>query len=91
METLKADTHSLQMLKGAEIQHSDLMFDFQQIDVEYKAYQYKKFDKLVDQLNWIKEYDYKHGIIWDGGRSVIDTRLCENGSVGGGDVKQVSR
>ena len=28
-ETLKADTHSLQMLKGAEIQHSDLMFDFQ--------------------------------------------------------------
>jgi MoaA/NifB/PqqE/SkfB family radical SAM enzyme len=61
METLKADTHSLQMLKGAEIQHSDLMFDFQQIDVEYKAYQYKKFDKLVDQLNLIKEYDYKHG------------------------------
>jgi len=61
METLKADTHSLQMLKGAEIQHSDLMFDFQQIDTEYKAYQYKNFDKLVFQLNLIKEYDYKYG------------------------------
>ena len=30
METLKADTHSLQLLKGAEIQHSDLMFDFKE-------------------------------------------------------------
>ena len=61
METLKADTHSLQMLKGAEIQHSDLMFDFQQIDTEYEAYQYKKFSKLVDQFNLIKEYDDKFG------------------------------
>ena len=58
-ETLKADTHSLQMLKGAEIQHSDLMFDFKQIDSDYEAYQYKKFEKLVEQLNLIKEYDYK--------------------------------
>ena len=61
METLKADTHSLQMLKGAEIQHSDLMFDFEAINKEYEAYQYKKFDLFVDQLNLIKEYDYKHG------------------------------
>ena len=60
METLKADTHSLQMLKGAEIQHSDLMFDFQQIDAEYEAYQYQKFDNLINQLNRIKEYDYKY-------------------------------
>ena len=35
MNELKADTHSLQMLKGAEIQHSDLMFDFKQIDQKY--------------------------------------------------------
>ena len=61
METLKADTHSLQMLKGAEIQHSDLMFDFEAINKEYEAYQYKKFDLFIDQLNLIKEYDYKHG------------------------------
>ena len=61
MKVLKADTHSLQMLKGATIQHSDLMFDFQKIDSEYEAYQYKKFNKFVDQLNLIKEYDYKYG------------------------------
>ncbi len=61
MEKLKADTHSLQMLKGAEIQHSDLMFDFEAIDKEYEAYQYKEFDLLIEQLNLIKEYDYKHG------------------------------
>ena len=61
MKILKADTHSFSMLKGATIQHSDLMFDFQQIDTEYEAYQYKNFNKLVDQLNLIKEYDYKYG------------------------------
>jgi len=60
-QKLKSDTHSLQMLKGAEIPHSDLMFDFQQIGKEYEAYQYKKFDKLIEQINLIKEYDYKYG------------------------------
>jgi MoaA/NifB/PqqE/SkfB family radical SAM enzyme len=60
METLKADTHSLQLLKGAEIQHSDLMFDFNKIDSNYEAYQYQKFDSFINQLNLIKEYDYKN-------------------------------
>ena len=60
-ETMKADTHSFMLLKGAEIQHSDLMFDFEQIDKKTDAYEYKKFDKLIDQLNRIKEYDYKYG------------------------------
>jgi len=59
-QTLKADTHSFMLLKGAAIQHSDLMFDFEQIDKETEAYQYKKFDNLVHQLNLIKEYDYKY-------------------------------
>ena len=35
--------------------------DFQKIDSEYEAYQYKKFDSLIIQLNLIKEYDYKYG------------------------------
>ena len=60
-EKLKADTHSFMLLKGAEIQHSDLMFKFEEIHRETEAYQYKKFDKLVDQLNKIKEYDEKYG------------------------------
>ena len=60
-ETLRADTHSFMLLKGAEIQHSDLMFDLEQIDQATEAYQYKKFDKLVYQLNKIKDYDQKFG------------------------------
>ena len=60
-QTLKADTHSFMLLKGAEIQHSDLMFNFEQIDKKTDAYEYKKFDKLIDQLNVIKEYDFKNG------------------------------
>lgn len=60
-QRLKSDTHSFMLLKGAEIQHSDIMFNFEQIDKETEAYQYKKFDKLVDQLNKIKEYDLKNG------------------------------
>ena len=29
---LRADTHSFMLLKGADIQHSDIMFDFDRID-----------------------------------------------------------
>ena len=60
MENLNADTHSLQLLKGADIQHSDLMFDFNEIYKEYEAYEYKNFDLLVEQLNLIKQYDKKN-------------------------------
>jgi MoaA/NifB/PqqE/SkfB family radical SAM enzyme len=37
------------------------MFNFETINKEYEAYQYNKFDKFVNQLNLIKEYDYKYG------------------------------
>lgn len=60
MKELRADTHSFQILKGAEIQHSDLMFDFKDIDKDTNAYQYKKFDKFIDQLNQIKDFDIKN-------------------------------
>ena len=61
MEDLKADTHNLQILKGAEIQHSDLMFDFKDIEKETRAYQYKKFDTFIDQLNKILPEKYEFG------------------------------
>jgi MoaA/NifB/PqqE/SkfB family radical SAM enzyme len=79
METLKADTHSLQLLKGAEIQHSDLMFDFQDIDKNYSAYEYKKFDELIYQLNLIKEYDLKNNFRTYLHPNVID--LTEPGEI----------
>ena len=59
-ENLKADTHSIQLLKGAEIQHSDLMFDYQKIHTKYKAYKYKNFNLLIDELEKIREYNLKN-------------------------------
>jgi len=72
MERLNADTHSLQLLKGADIQHSDLMFDFDQIDKKYEAYQYQNFELLVEQLNLIKDYDQKNNFKTFLHPSVID-------------------
>ena len=56
-EKLRCDTHSLQLLKGAEIQHSDLMFDFKDIDKNYSAYQYKNIENLLIQLEKIRKYN----------------------------------
>jgi len=57
-ETLKVDTHSIQLLKGAEIQHSDIMFDYDKIHSQYKAYKYPEFSQLINQLDKIREYNY---------------------------------
>ncbi len=56
VENLKADTHSLQLLKGAEIQYSDLMYSYDDIHKKYEAHQYKKFDVLINQLEKIRKY-----------------------------------
>ncbi len=77
MEELKADTHSLQLLKGADIQHSDLMFDFKEIYEESEAYEYKNFNQLVDQLNLIKEYDKKYNFKTFLHPSVIDFKQID--------------
>ena len=50
MENLKADTHSLQLLKGANIQHNDVMQDFEKIDKEYEAYHTKNLMKWLINL-----------------------------------------
>ena len=57
---LRADTHSFMLLKGADIQHSDIMFDFDRIDEKTNAYEYQNFDELINQLNLIKNYDKKN-------------------------------
>jgi MoaA/NifB/PqqE/SkfB family radical SAM enzyme len=56
-EELKCDTHSLQLLKGAEIQHSDIMFDFKDIDKNYTAYKYQNIENLLLQLEKIRKYN----------------------------------
>ncbi len=59
-EKLNADTHAFQFLKGSPIQHSDIMFDLNDIYKKSEAYQYKKWDLIVDQLKKIKEYNFKN-------------------------------
>ena len=54
-EEINADTHDLMLLKGAEIQHADYLFNYQDAFKEYEAYEYKNFDKLINQLNLIRE------------------------------------
>ena len=60
VEEMNCDTHTFQFLKGASIQHSDIMFSHDDVDKEYFAHQYKKFDILIDQLNLIKEYNIEN-------------------------------
>lgn len=60
VEKMACDTHSFQFLKGADIQHSDIMFDFKEVNKKYKAYRYLNFDKLIEQLNLIKDYNIKN-------------------------------
>lgn len=54
-EEIDADTHDLMLLKGADIQHSDVMFKYDDAHKKYKAYEYKNFDQLIDQLNLIRK------------------------------------
>jgi len=59
-EKMHCDTHSLQLLKGAEIQHSDIMFDFKDINKDYEAYQYKNLNGLLNQLEKIRLYNLEN-------------------------------
>ena len=58
-EDIQADTHDLMLLKGAEIQHADYLFDYKDAFKEYEAYEYQNFEKLIDQLNLIREKNIK--------------------------------
>ena len=51
MKILKADTHSFSMLKGATIQHSDLMFDFERINFPVRSnISYEFIAMLVEMI-----------------------------------------
>lgn len=60
-EELQADTHSIQLLKGADIQHSDVMFEYNKIHFDYKAHSYNDFEILIDELEKIRLYNLKNG------------------------------
>ena len=60
VEELGSDTHDLQLLKGAEIQYADFMFNYNDIYKKYKAHKYRNFKMLIDQLNLIREYNIRN-------------------------------
>ena len=60
IEELKCDTHSFQFLKGSPILGCDYMYKFDDIFDKSKAYKYKNWNKIKDQLNLVKKYNFKN-------------------------------
>lgn len=56
-EILRVDFHSFAFLKGSSLQHSDVMYEYEDIFKEYKAYRYKNFASLKEQFRLIAEYN----------------------------------
>ncbi len=63
IEDLQSDTHSFQFLKGAPIQFSDLLFDYEEMFKEVESHRYEKFDVIKHQLKLISEYNAKNNKI----------------------------
>jgi radical SAM protein with 4Fe4S-binding SPASM domain len=60
IEDLNCDTHSFQFLKGSPILGCDYMFKFDEIFDKSKAYKYKNWQDIKDQLNLVKKYNFKN-------------------------------
>ena len=60
VDELNCDTHAFQFLKGSPIQHADIMFDLKKIFEKSKAYVYKNWDIIVDQLKQVRDYNLKN-------------------------------
>ena len=53
-DIIESDNHTIQFLKGSPIQHSDIMYDFNQIFEQPNPHIYKKFDSILKQIDKIK-------------------------------------
>lgn len=62
-EELNLDTHSFQFLKGSPLQHTDNMFDFEEIFKKSEAYVYKKWDIVKQQLEKVRQYNLENNKI----------------------------
>ena len=63
VEDLRCDTHSLQLLKGSYLQHADIMYDFEKIHDKSNAYSYKRWEKICEQFEKIRQYNLQNGKI----------------------------
>lgn len=61
VEELGCDYHVFQFLKGSPIQHSDVMFKFEDILKESKAQIYERFETIKQQFKKIQQYNIEHG------------------------------
>lgn len=59
-ETLKADYHNFQFLKGSPLQHSEKIVGFEEVFKECRAPVYKKFDIIMKEFDRIKDYNIKY-------------------------------
>jgi MoaA/NifB/PqqE/SkfB family radical SAM enzyme len=58
-EELKCDFHVFHFLKGSPIQHSDVMFDFEEALIPNLAPVYQKWEKIKQELEKIRVYNLK--------------------------------
>jgi MoaA/NifB/PqqE/SkfB family radical SAM enzyme len=63
VEELGCDYHVFQFLKGSPIQHSDVMYGFEDILKESKAQIYERFETIKQQFRKIQEYNIEHGSV----------------------------
>lgn len=61
LETIGCDVHSFLFLKGSELQHSDKMFPFEAMHEKSRAPTYKRFDRICEALNRVREYNIRYG------------------------------
>ena len=61
IETLKADTHSFQFLKGSPIQHSDKMFEYGAIFDEPAPHVYQTVSTIAHEFEKVRDYCIKNG------------------------------
>jgi MoaA/NifB/PqqE/SkfB family radical SAM enzyme len=57
VEELKIDTYAFQFLKGSPIQHSDIMYEIDDIVRTTKAHVYKDFQAIKEQLELVRQYN----------------------------------
>lgn len=61
VEELGCDYHVFQFLKGSPIQHSDVMFSFEDIFKPSRAKVYERFDTIKEQLRAVQDYNMRNG------------------------------
>lgn len=57
VETLGANTHAFQFLKGSHLQHSDKMHDMVEMYATSHAPTYEHFDVILEQLELVRQYN----------------------------------